>query len=129
MSAPSPVDPDRERDQRRALADALQHCVDLAPQREKPARVGSAGEGSEVNVLEVGVYGGGSLEMWRDYFGPKCMVFGVDIKEACKTYENEYTKILIGNQGDRRFSGTALGTLSPRLTSWSMMVAIGQRIK
>src|SRR5215472_13475880 len=25
--------------------------------------------GREVNVLEIGVYSGGSLEMWRDYFG------------------------------------------------------------
>ena len=41
--------------------------------------------------------------MWRDYFGSKCFVYGVDIERACKVYENEYTKVFIGNQADRRF--------------------------
>lgn len=59
--------------------------------------------GDEVNVLEIGVYSGGSLEMWRHYFGSKCRVYGVDIEEACKCYEDEYTEIFIGNQEDRNF--------------------------
>lgn len=59
--------------------------------------------GKEVNILEIGIYGGGSLGMWRDYFGPKCRIYGVDIKEECKVYENEYTKIFIGDQADRKF--------------------------
>jgi hypothetical protein len=59
--------------------------------------------GKEVHVLEIGVYSGGSLEMWRDYFGPRSHIYGVDIKEACKCYQNEYTKIYIGDQGDRNF--------------------------
>jgi hypothetical protein len=40
--------------------------------------------GREVHVLEIGVYGGGSLQMWREYFGPNCRVYGVDIEEACR---------------------------------------------
>jgi hypothetical protein len=59
--------------------------------------------GKEVRVVEVGIYSGGSLDMWKAYFGPKCMVYGVDIEEACKAYEEERTKIFIGDQGDRRF--------------------------
>ena len=59
--------------------------------------------GREVHVLEIGVYSGGSLEMWKEYFGPKCRIYGVDIKEACKAYEDERTKVFIGSQGDRRF--------------------------
>ena len=35
--------------------------------------------GTEVNILEFGVSQGGSLQMWKEYFGPDCMVFGVDI--------------------------------------------------
>src|ERR1700693_5831036 len=27
--------------------------------------------GQEVHVLEIGIYSGGSLEMWREYFGPR----------------------------------------------------------
>lgn len=59
--------------------------------------------GREVHVLEIGVYSGGSLEMWRDYFGSACHVYGVDIEDACKAYEDEYTKIFVGDQADREF--------------------------
>jgi hypothetical protein len=59
--------------------------------------------GRPVNVLEIGVYSGGSLDMWRDYFGPQCRVFGVDIEPACKAYENDSTKVFIGDQADRTF--------------------------
>jgi hypothetical protein len=56
-----------------------------------------------VHILEIGVFGGGSLEMWRNYFAPKCHVYGVDIEPACKSYEQERTKIFIGDQADPGF--------------------------
>ncbi len=59
--------------------------------------------GREVHVMEVGVYSGGSLDMWREYFGPKCKIYGVDIEDACRCYENDYTKIFIGDQEDPGF--------------------------
>ncbi len=59
--------------------------------------------GREVHMLEVGIYSGGSLEMWRDYFGTKCHIYGVDTEKDCKVYENEYTSVFIGDQADRKF--------------------------
>jgi methyltransferase family protein len=59
--------------------------------------------GREVHLLEVGVYSGGSLEMWKSYFGPTCRVYGVDIQEACKSYESESVRIFVGDQADRAF--------------------------
>ena len=59
--------------------------------------------GREVHVLEIGVYSGGSLEMWREYFGSDCRIYGVDIQEECKAYENDWTKIFIGDQADPGF--------------------------
>jgi hypothetical protein len=56
-----------------------------------------------VHVLEVGVYSGGSLQMWRDYFGPNCQVYGVDKEAACLIYENEWTRIFVGDQASRDF--------------------------
>ena len=38
--------------------------------------------GQKVNVLEIGIYSGGSLEMWRSYFGEESHIYGVDIEEA-----------------------------------------------
>jgi hypothetical protein len=59
--------------------------------------------GREVHVLEVGIYSGGSLGMWREYFGKGCQIYGMDIEPACKTYEAEGIKVFIGDQSDRAF--------------------------
>jgi len=56
--------------------------------------------GRDMSLLEIGVYSGGSLEMWRRYFGEHCRIYGVDLQEACKVYENEYTRIFVGDQAD-----------------------------
>lgn len=59
--------------------------------------------GKEVHVLEIGVFSGGSLEMWSHYFGPHCHIFGVDIEPACECYKSEKVDIHIGDQADRGF--------------------------
>ena len=62
--------------------------------------------GEEVHILEIGVYSGGSLEMWRHYFGERAFIYGVDINESCRVYENDYTRIDIGDQASRAFWAT-----------------------
>lgn len=57
----------------------------------------------EIVILEIGVYQGGSLQMWRDYFGEKAKIYGIDINPRCKELEEENTKIFIGSQSDRKF--------------------------
>lgn len=59
--------------------------------------------GKETHVLEIGVYSGGSLEMWQNYLGPQCKVYGVDIEPRCKAYEGGSVRIFIGDQADRNF--------------------------
>jgi SAM-dependent methyltransferase len=58
---------------------------------------------ARVEVAEVGVYSGGSLRMWKQYFGSGCHVTGVDIQPACQAYEDASTTIYIGDQADRAF--------------------------
>lgn len=58
-----------------------------------------------LTLLEIGVYSGGSLEMWREYFGPDATIFGVDIQGSCISYEGPMTHILIGDQEDPAFWG------------------------
>lgn len=62
--------------------------------------------GQKVNILEIGVYSGGSLGMWRSYFGEESHIYGVDIKEECKAYEDDHVSIFIGDQADRAFWST-----------------------
>lgn len=59
--------------------------------------------GKPVRILEIGVAQGGSLQMWRNYFGPESVVYGVDLNPACKSLEEDGIRIRIGSQSDRRF--------------------------
>lgn len=59
--------------------------------------------GRDVHVLEVGIYGGGSLDMWREYFGKGVHVYGVDIDERCRAYERPGVRVFIGDQADPEF--------------------------
>jgi len=59
--------------------------------------------GTNVHVVEFGVFQGGSLQMWKQYFGPNAKIFGVDINPHCKKLEEDQIEIFIGNQDDRKF--------------------------
>lgn len=57
----------------------------------------------EAVILEIGIFQGGSLQMWKNYFGSKAKIYGVDINPQCKEFEEENISILIGSQSDREF--------------------------
>lgn len=59
--------------------------------------------GREVHVLEIGVYSGGSMQMWKDYFGDQAHIYGVDIEPVCRLFEDDRTQIFIGDQADKSF--------------------------
>jgi SAM-dependent methyltransferase len=54
----------------------------------------------DVRVLEIGVDHGGSLQLWKKYFGHNAQVVGLDIDPACAQYTEDQIKIVIGNQAD-----------------------------
>jgi hypothetical protein len=56
-----------------------------------------------VNILEIGIFSGGSLEMWKSYFGAGCTIYGVDVEESCRAYESQGIRVFIGDQADRNF--------------------------
>ncbi|MBV8465713.1 MAG: class I SAM-dependent methyltransferase [Burkholderiales bacterium] len=57
----------------------------------------------EITFLEIGVFHGGSLQMWKNFFGPKAKIIGVDINPKCKEFEEEGITVEIGSQEDRDF--------------------------
>lgn len=57
----------------------------------------------KITIIEFGVSHGGSLQMWKDYFGNKAEIIGVDIDPRCKELEESQVKIRIGDQEDRAF--------------------------
>lgn len=69
--------------------------------------------GQPVNILEFGVSQGGSLQMWKHYFGASANVFGADINPNCKQFEEPGVQIFIGDQGDRGFLRSLAKVLPP----------------
>ncbi|NTW69551.1 MAG: class I SAM-dependent methyltransferase [Chlorobiaceae bacterium] len=51
-------------------------------------------------MIEIGVFGGGSLAMWREYFGKDSKIIGIDIDPECKVHESDGVEIFTGSQDD-----------------------------
>lgn len=56
-----------------------------------------------VRILEIGVWQGGSLQLWRDLFGESAIIFGVDISEDCAQLPGLAGQVRIGSQSDAHF--------------------------
>ena len=64
----------------------------LSPLRDRPLK-----------MLEVGVYKGGSLRMWTEYFGPSATLYGMDIVPEAVDRAPPNVRVFIGDQADRNF--------------------------
>ena len=62
-------------------------------------------------MMEIGVFKGGSIAMWRDYFGEQAMLFGVDIDPACARYVDPPNQVRIGSQDDPAFLRRVVGEM------------------
>jgi hypothetical protein len=56
-----------------------------------------------ITVLEIGVFKGGSLQMWSRFFGPLATIVGIDLDPSCKAYEGDGIHVRIGDQSDPSF--------------------------
>lgn len=66
-----------------------------------------------VTILEFGVFQGGSLQMWRHYFGRRARIIGVDINPKCQELEEKGIEIHIGDQEDRNFLKQLMKKVGP----------------
>ncbi|MDP2231499.1 class I SAM-dependent methyltransferase [Methylotenera sp.] len=57
----------------------------------------------QITFVEVGVANGGSLFMWRDYFGINARIIGIDFNPNAKKFEKDGFEIYIGSQADPDF--------------------------
>ena len=58
---------------------------------------------TDVHIVEIGVSHGGSLQLWKEYFGAQAHIFGVDINPHCQALEEDQVRIFIGDQSDKEF--------------------------
>lgn len=57
----------------------------------------------KIIFVEIGVFQGGSLQMWRKFFGNKARIIGIDINPEAKRFEKDGFEIFIGNQSNTNF--------------------------
>ena len=73
------------------------HYFDIYHRHFQPSR------NKPVTIVEFGVSQGGSLQMWKSYFGPQARIVGVDINPQCASLGEPQIEIVIGDQEDRQF--------------------------
>lgn len=56
-----------------------------------------------VKFLEIGVAKGGSLDVWRKFFGQDATIFGIDIDPSCAAFDGKSGQVRIGSQADVDF--------------------------
>jgi Methyltransferase domain len=69
--------------------------------------------GKPITVVEFGVWHGGSLQMWKHYFGPRARIIGVDINPKCAALTEPQIEVVIGDQNDRTFLRDLAAKLGP----------------
>jgi hypothetical protein len=72
------------------------------------------------NFLEIGVYDGSSVKMWKEYFS-KANIVSIDIDPRCKMYEEPRIEIRIGDQTDVSF----LNAINKELGSFDIILDDG----
>lgn len=59
--------------------------------------------GKPIKLIEIGVFDGGSLQLWRSYFGPEAEIIGADINAGTKKMEKLGFPIEIGDQANEEW--------------------------
>jgi cephalosporin hydroxylase len=67
--------------------------------------------GGNVTIVEFGVRHGGSMQMWKKYFGRKSRIIGIDIDPRCLTTAENGADVVLRDQDDRVFLNTLQGRL------------------
>jgi cephalosporin hydroxylase len=66
-----------------------------------------------ISLLEFGVLHGGSLQMWKYYFGAQAKIYGADINPRCAELAEDQITILLADQESRESLRNICNTLPP----------------
>ena len=68
--------------------------------------------GKTINLLEIGIYKGGSLQLWRDYF-PLGNIIGIDLKLPKQFVPSDRIQVFEGSQSDEQFLSYVTNKAAP----------------
>ena len=66
-----------------------------------------------VTLVEIGVGEGGSLQLWRRFFGPYARLVGIDSNPQARALEEHLTAIRIGDQTNPAFLDSVMAEFGP----------------
>ncbi|WP_187336611.1 class I SAM-dependent methyltransferase [Novosphingopyxis iocasae] len=66
-----------------------------------------------VRFLEIGIFRGGSIPMWKEFFHDESTLVFIDIDPACVTHAIEGTHVRIGDQSDPEFLRSVIEEFGP----------------
>jgi len=69
--------------------------------------------GKPITFVEIGILNGGSLFMWREFFGSHARIIGVDLNPAAKKWQEHGFEVFIGDQADPAFWDTLFSQVGP----------------
>lgn len=64
--------------------------------------------GLPITFIEIGCGEGGSLQMWKKYFGPHAVIIGLDVRPECAAFEEDQISVRIGDQSDHAFLASVI---------------------
>ena len=121
----APSDPNNEFEQWTAdhvsgpILHKARHYFAIYERHFRPVRTAVAarqrtGEQRPLRMLEIGVQSGGSLELWKSYFGEASQLLGLDINPATERFTNRKRgiKVHLGSTSDAAFMHRLVRQLS-----------------
>lgn len=68
-----------------------------------------------IRMLEIGVWHGGSLQMWRRYLHPESVIVGIDIDQAARQFDDpsQRVHVRIGRQQEASFLQSVVSEFGP----------------
>lgn len=57
----------------------------------------------KITFVEIGILDGGSLEIWKKFFGNQARIIGIDLNPECKKFETQDYEVFVGSQSDPIF--------------------------
>lgn len=86
--------------------DKWNHYLPAYNEQFQPFRAGfpmTDGGFRPLKLMEIGVFHGGSLQLWRQYFGSDAQVWGIDFNPRSLSVDDADLVVRIGSQSDRGF--------------------------
>lgn len=98
---------------REAFAKSPQPCLKHSTYFDTYEELFARFQSKPITFVEVGVLNGGSLFMWKQFFGPRARIIGIDLNPGAKKWTEHGFEIYVGSQSDPNFWESIKASVGP----------------